>query len=224
MAKDFQAHNFSLHYLIKSIMKSSAYQLSAQFPGEWKDAYAPYYARHFARVISGPEAADNVANVTGVPYDFNWAGQGMKRVKQLSSPGDVNPPQRVGGVNDLGGEGTVEGNSIKALMQSFFQSTRETPALLTNRPSAVQAMLMMTAPTVVGRIGTKTDSRLQRLLESSKTDSEIVEELFLSTLSRRPRPEEMDVATRILKEGDRKQKAEDLQWALLNTVEFLLNH
>ena len=33
MAKDFQANNYSLHHLIKSIMKSSAYQLSAQFPG-----------------------------------------------------------------------------------------------------------------------------------------------------------------------------------------------
>ena len=42
------------------------------------------------------------------------------------------------GVNDLGGTGTVEGNAIKALMQSFFQSTRETPALLTNKPSADQ--------------------------------------------------------------------------------------
>ena len=229
MAKDFQAHNYSLHHLIKSIMKSSAYQLSTQFPGEWKDAYAPYYARRYARVISGAEAADNVAHVTGVPYDFNWAGQGMKRVKQLASPIDVNPPQRVGGVNDLGGEGTVEGNSIRALMQSFFQSTRETPALLTNRPSAVQAMLMMTAPTVVDRVAAKPDSRLppsrlQSLLASAKTDSEVVEELFLSSLSRRPRPEEMEVATRILKEGDRKQKAEDIQWALLNTVEFLLNH
>jgi hypothetical protein len=229
MAKDFQAQRYSLHSLIKSIMKSSAYQLSASFPGDWKDAYAPYYARRFARVISGAEAADNVAQVTGVPYDFNWAGQGMKRVKQLASPIDVNPPQRVGGVNDLGGEGTVEGNSIRALMQSFFQITRETPALLTNRPSAVQAMLMMTAPTVVDRVAAKSPSRLpanrlQRLLASPKTDSEVVEELFLSSLSRRPRPEEMEVATAILKEGDRRQKAEDLQWALLNTVEFLLNH
>ena len=111
MAKDFQEHNYSLHHLIKSIMKSNAYQLSTQFPGEWKDAYAPYYARRFARVITGAEAADTVAQVTGVPYDFNWAGPGMKRVKQLASPIDVNPPQRVGGVNDLGGEGTVEGNS-----------------------------------------------------------------------------------------------------------------
>ena len=49
-------------------MKSSAYQLSTHFPGEWKDAYAPYYARRYARVMSGAEAADNVAQVTGVPY------------------------------------------------------------------------------------------------------------------------------------------------------------
>jgi hypothetical protein len=95
---------------------------------------------------------------------------------------------------------------------------------LTNRPSAVQAMLMMTAPTVIDRIATKPESRLQRLLASSKTDPELVEELFLSSLSRRPNPQEIEVATKILQEGDRRQRAEDLQWALVNTVEFLLNH
>jgi hypothetical protein len=136
--------------------------------------------------------------VTGVPC-FSWAGR-VSNVKQLASPIDVNRLAG-GGVNDLGGEGTVEGNSIRALMQSFFQSTRETPALLTNRPSAVQAMLMMTAPTVVDRVATTAPnrlppSRLKSLLASSKTDSELVEELFLSSLSRRPRPEEMEVATR----------------------------
>jgi hypothetical protein len=224
MAADFQTHDYSLHHLIKSIMKSSAYQLSTHFPGEWKDAYAPYYARRYARVITGAEAADNVAHVTGVPYDFNWAGPGMTRVKQLANPFDVNPPQRVGGVNDLGGTGTVEGNAIKALMQSFFQSTRETPALLTNRPSAVQAMLMMTAPTVVDRVGNRSSSRLQQLMAARKNDRELIEELFLATLSRRPRPEELDVASGILRDGNRTERAEDLQWALLNTVEFLLNH
>jgi hypothetical protein len=224
MAAEFLKHDYSLHHLIKSIMKSSAYQLSAHFPGEWKDSYAPYYARRYARVITGAEAADNVAHVTGVPYDFNWAGPGMTRVKQLANPFDVNPPQRVGGVNDLGGTGTVEGNAIKALMQSFFQSTRETPALLTNKPSAVQAMLMMTAPTVVDRVGNKSGSRLQQLIAARKNDKELIEELFLSTLSRRPRPEELDVAVGILRDGNRTERAEDLQWALLNTVEFLLNH
>jgi hypothetical protein len=224
MAKDFAANNYSLHHLIKTIMKSTAYQLSTQFPGEWKDSYAPYYARRFARVLTGPEVADNLAHVTGIPYNFTWAGDNVTRVKQLASPGDVNPSQRVGGVNDLGGEGTVEGNSIKAIMQSFFQSTRETPALLTNRPSAVQAMLMMTAPTVVGRLDSTPDSRVQRLVNSGKSDSDLIDEIFLASLSRQPRPGESEVALRILREGDRAQAAEDLVWILLNSVEFLLNH
>jgi hypothetical protein len=224
MAKDFQANNYSMHHLFKSIMKSSAYQLSTQFPGEWKDQYAPYYARRFARVMTGPEVADNLAHVTGVPYNFTWAGDNMTRVKQLASPGDVNPAQRVGGVNDLGGEGTVEGNSIKAIMQSFFQSTRETPALLTNRPSAVQAMLMMTAPTVVERVASKPGSRIQNLFSSGRTNEQVVEELFLASLSRLPRPAETEVALRILAEGDRLEAAEDIAWVLLNSVEFLLNH
>jgi hypothetical protein len=224
MANDFQQNNYSLHHLIKSILKSSAYQLSTQFPGEWKDSYAPYYARRYARVMTGPEVADTVAQVTGVPYQFTWAGQNISRVKQLPTPIDVNAPNRVGGVNDLGGEGTVEGNSIRALMQSFFQSTRETPAPLANRPSAVQAMLMMTAPTVVDRVGSKTNGRLQQLLDSGKSDEQVIEEMFLSTLSRQPKPAESELAVRLLRDGDRKQRAGDIQWVLLNTVEFLLNH
>jgi hypothetical protein len=224
LAQEFQTHNYSLQYLIKTIMKSSAYQLSTHFPGEWKDSYAPYYARRFARVMTGPEVVDTLAQVTDVPYEFNWAGANMKRVKQLSTPIEVNPPERVGGVNDLGGQGTVEGNSLRAIMQSFFQSTRETPALLTNRPSAVQAMLMMTAPSVIDRVSTRPNSRLERLFNSGKTDAELVEEMFLASLSRFPKPAETEVAVRILSEADRKQRAEDIQWALLNTVEFLLNH
>jgi len=49
LANDFRANKFSLHHLIKTIMKSNAYQLSTQFPGEWKDDYTPYYARRYAR-------------------------------------------------------------------------------------------------------------------------------------------------------------------------------
>ena len=225
MAKDFKENNHSMHHLMKTIMKSNAYQLSAQFPGQWKDSYAPYYARRFARVMTGPEVADALAQVTGLPYSFDVSGETVRRVKQLPSPRNVNPPEaNKGGVNDLGNEGTVEGNALRAIMQSFFQSTRETPALLTNRPSAVQAMLMMTAPVVSDKVEAKPNSRVGRLLASGKTDSQFVEEMFLATLSRVPKPAEKEVALRILSEGDRKQKAEDFQWALMNTVEFLLNH
>src|SRR5262249_56969534 len=58
MAKDFQKNNYSLQRLLKTIMKSSAYQLSTQFPGEWKESYVSYYARRFVRVLTAPQVAD----------------------------------------------------------------------------------------------------------------------------------------------------------------------
>jgi hypothetical protein len=224
LAKDFRANNFSMHHLIKTIMKSNAYQLSTSFPVDWKDQYAPYYARRLARVLTGPEIIDNLAQISGQPWKFR---NNATRVAQLAQPLDVNPPEAAngGGNNDLGNEGTIEGNSIKALMQSFFQSTRETPGVsIGNRASAVQAMLMMTAPVINNRVSAKPNSRVATLL-ASKTDTEVLNELFLSTLSRLPRPEETEVGLRLFRESkDRAQNAEDIQWALLNSVEFLLNH
>ncbi len=106
--------------------------------------------------------------------------------------------------------------------------------VLANNASAVQAMLMMSSPAVTDRVQAKGGGTVQRLVESGKSDAEAVEELFLRTLSRFPKPEETEVALRILNErasklpyvsvGDRIQALEDMQWSLLNTAEFLLNH
>src|SRR5205085_6471988 len=45
LAKDFQKNQYSFKTLVKTIMKSSAYQLSSRFEGEWEERYASYYAR-----------------------------------------------------------------------------------------------------------------------------------------------------------------------------------
>jgi hypothetical protein len=66
-------------------------------------------------------------------------------------------------------------------------------------------------------------TRVANLFKASKSDDEIIEELFLSTLSRWPTSSEVEVAKRLLA-PDRKTGAEDIQWALLNSVEFIVNH
>ena len=71
LAQDFAGNGFRLKHTIRTIMQSSAYQLSSRFPGEWKDDYIPLYPRHFARVLTGPEVIDAVSVVTGVPMQFN---------------------------------------------------------------------------------------------------------------------------------------------------------
>jgi hypothetical protein len=61
---------------------------------------------------------------------------------------------------------------------------------------------------------------------SKKTPSEVVEELFLATLSRQPREKEAALLLEAFKaEGvDRRTAVEDVLWALLNTKEFIYNH
>ena len=216
LAEDFRANGFSIHRLIKTVMKSSAYQLSTKFPGEWKDEYTPYHSRRFVRVLTGPELADAIAQATDRPYNFSLKGQPVSRVKELAAPSNVSGRVR-------GAEGPNEGTAIYALMQAFFQSTRETPAFQGNKASPMQAMLMMVSDVVTTRSTAVEGSRLLRLLESERTQQEIIEEVFMKTLSRQPTPEEIDVALQLM-EKDRKTGVENIQWALLNSPEFMLNH
>lgn len=212
LARDFQAHNFSIQHVIKTIMKSSAYQLSTHFDGEWKDAYIPYYARRFARVMTGPEAADAIATATNRPYQFALLSQPVLKVLQLAGPSGV------------GGRGRVsEGVVVSALLQAFFQSNRQTPATFGNQASSIQAMLMMVSPVVGNRVAAEKGTRVAALLESGKSDGDMLEELFLASLARRPTDGEIKVCQHLLAR-DRKTGLEDIQWALLNSPEFLLNH
>ena len=210
LAADFGANDHSVQHVIRTIMKSSAYQLSSQFSGDWRDAYAPYYARKLIRVLSGPEVIDSIAQATGRPGNFTFSGMPVTRVKQMASPGDV-------------GRRSMEGAMITNIMQSFFQSNRSTPPPIGNRASTLQALLLMDSAVVNDRVLASDGSRVQRLVESEKTDVEIVDELFLASLGRFPTPAEREVALHHM-ESDRTRGAENLQWALLNGVEFILNH
>jgi len=83
----------------------------------------------------------------------------------------------------------------------------------------------MSSGLVNNRVLAENGSRVQKLLESGKTDGQVVEELYLSSLSRWPTAAEKQTVLRDFEFGkDRIKAAQDLQWALLNGVEFVLNH
>jgi len=208
LSAEFTKNGFRLKRTIRTILQSSTYQLSSRFAGEWKDDYIPYYSRHFARVLTGPEVIDAVATVTGVPMKFQLGGETMTRVKQLSTPQDI-------------GRG-AEGMTVDALMQSFFQSNRRTPPQTGNRPSTLQALLMMKSTVVNDRVAMSAKGRVAELVESPRTNDEIIDELYLSTMARTPSAPELEVARRALTK-DRAHGTEDLLWALLNSPEFLVN-
>ena len=192
-------------------MKSNAYQLSTKFDGEWKDAYVKYHARRFARLLTGPEAADLIAESTDVPYGVRQYGVNKSYVKELTNPVNMK-------------NGSNDNKEVFTLMQAYYQSERALPPADKSLANTMQAMMMMSSPVVTQRITTEGNTRVAKLLKSDKTDDQIVEELVLSTLSRYPTAEEKQLAQRLISEKGKTQAISGLQWVLLNNPEFLLNH
>ncbi len=129
----------SIQTLMKTIMKSiKRTSFPRSFEGEWKDSYVPYYSRRFARVMTGPEAADAIAAATNRPYQFTLRGTTVSKVQELAIPESVSSARAADGRN--------EGVMVSAILQAFFQSKRQTPATLGNTASSIQAMLMMVSP------------------------------------------------------------------------------
>jgi hypothetical protein len=97
------------------------------------------------------------------------------------------------------------------------------PPVDKNVTSPVQAMMMMSSKVVTKRVSAEGQTRVAKLLKSGKSDEEMIEDLFLSSVTRLPTPDEVTVAKRLIAE-DRKGGTETIQWSLLNCGEFLTNH
>lgn len=202
LARDFGDSGYSLKHLFRRIVNSSAYQLSAAFPGEWKDGYREYFARKFVRMLSAEELHDAIVISTNRPGKFSFGDDTVGMAMKLSQP--------------------QGGGDLKYLLRTFGQSTRRNPP----KPlagSLLQPLVLMQTPVVADRVKAEKDSRVQRLLDAYPEDARVVDELFLATLARTPTEEEREVGVEELA-GDRVRGAENLQWALINNPEFFFNH
>ena len=56
------------------------------------------------------------------------------------------------------------------------------------------------------------------------TDDQLIQNLYLSVLSRYPTKDEKNTAETQLQSGNRLQQAEDLLWSLYNKVDFIYNY
>jgi hypothetical protein len=69
------------------------------------------------------------------------------------------------------------------------------------------------------------NGRVASLLAAKKAHEEIVDELYLAALARRPTANELEHSRLKLSESPSpKEFYEDLLWALLNTKTFMFNH
>jgi hypothetical protein len=211
IAKDFAEHRFSLKAMMKLITKSSAYQLSSHFEGTWQTAYTPYFARHYVRMLCAEQLHDAIVESTGVYPDY---------VRKHLMYGTLQAPIRYW--TQAASPENINDGDAKQLLRTFGQSNRE----WANPPqsgSILQAMMMMNSKFVSKRVDTKTASFAKQMLDSTLTSDQIVESMYLKSLSRRPSSSERELAKTWI-DQDRTMGIEDLQWSLLNKLDFLFNY
>src|SRR5260370_26086651 len=171
MAADFRDHNYSFKRFIRTVMKSSAYQLSSQFEGEWQETYLPYYARKYVRMLSAAELHDAITMATARPGTGSKAKG--KTVMEMPDPKQA-------------------GSEARSFLHGFGQSNRDDMPKQTP-PSSLQAMLLMQSKLVTQRVLAKDNNRIEQLVTKFTDDRQLLDPLYLAHVSREPSEPELAV-------------------------------
>jgi hypothetical protein len=196
----FVRHGFDLRWLMGQILTSRAYQLSSATRPE-NESDRRFYSHYYARRLSAEVLLDAISQVTGVPDPFPGYPLGIRAI-QLPDPG------------------------LDSYFLSLFGRSSRVTACACEREGEVtlpQLLHMQNGDSVLQKIRAP-EGRLARLTKSGRPDAASIESLFLMTLSRRPRPEELAQVERQLGGPDPAEAWHDLVWALLNAKEFVFNH
>ena len=209
LADDFAAHEFDLRHLIRTVATSEAYGLSSStVPGNERDTRL--FSHQRPRPLTAHQIADALAQATDTELVFSLGRGGgaggplttMKAV-QVSDP-----------------------SIPSVLLDTFGRCPRASGCAPVASPSLSlrQSLLLIGGDAIDSRIA-RFDGYLTGLLEFDPTPEEVVENLYLRTLCRKPSEQESSHwASEMSEAGSVREASEDLFWALLNSREFAFNH
>ena len=208
LTNEFIRDKYDLRAILRTIAMSSTYQLSTVYtPGTWSEAWTPYFARHLAHRLPAEVMLDAITRATSVGVSFNVNGLGA--VTQAEKLPD-----------------TIEArnNAYGRFLDEFGRGNRDDQAR-SNDSSIAQALsLMNDGQVVVSRVHRgNANSTVANVLASTTDPGSIVDQIYLATLSRRPTALERAQSIAYLNGGNLGQRAEDLQWVLINSLEFLFD-
>jgi hypothetical protein len=212
LATTFQQSGYDLRSMLRLIANSSTYQLATVYtPGAWSETSTPYFARHYPHRLMSEEMLDAIAKATSVPVTFNISGTGL-------------PSQTVTSAMKLPDPTEAKNNVYGRFLDEFGRGNRDDEARSNDSSIAQSLSLMNDGTVVVNRIHrANANSTVAKVLASTTDPGTIADQLYLSTLSRKPTSGERAQAIAYLRSGTLAQKTEDLQWVLLNSLEFLFD-
>jgi hypothetical protein len=203
LAKEFVGNGaasvpFDQKRIIRLICNSRAYQLSAK-PNATNALDTKYYSHFIPKRLMAEVYLDAICQVTGVPETFNNYPE-AKRAIQLA-----------------------DNRYPSSFLDTFNRTNRLVICEREEEGTMTQALNLINGVEIQKKISDK-NGALEKLLQSGKSDADIIDELFLSTLSRFPTPAERARLAKQMSGAPRGEAFQDLLWALLSAREFMFNH
>jgi WD40 repeat protein len=202
LARDFVEHGYDLKHLMRTIMESRLYQLSST-PNEFNLTDTRNFSRAYRRRLPAEVLLDAVNEATEASDTFAGMPPGTRATQAWCYK--------------------IESQFMDAFSRP--DPSMDPPCERDTHISVVQSLHLMNSKALQTKLSSAS-GRARRLAESDKSPREIVNALYLATLSRAPDEDELAVATASFAAADatRQSATEDVFWALLNSAEFVFNH
>ncbi|MCA9114061.1 MAG: DUF1553 domain-containing protein [Planctomycetaceae bacterium] len=204
LAEEFVRGGYRFRPVLRMILNSQAYQLGYEAPAPIAGAAesTKYFAKAQVQMLTGEQLLDAVSLATGVPARFEGYPVGTRAIELA--------------------EGAVDHPFLQAFSKPVRDVTCE--CARDGDPSIGQVIHLLNNPEIQQAFRAP-EGRLTGWIRADKSDAEIVELLYLSTLSRRPTSAETKLVQQHLAQSEERAAGlADIQHALINSHEFLLRH
>jgi hypothetical protein len=198
LVKDFRESQFNIKHLMRTIMTSRLYQLESQ-PNDRNAGDSRFYSHFKVKRISAEPLLDCIDFATGSLTKHPSLPLGT-RATELPDAATTNP-----------------------FLMTFGKPKRASVCECERTPdeNLTQALHMLNGDVLATKIA-DAKGRVATLIAAKKPIQEVVEDLYLATLCRRPSSQELEVAQQMVAASPTPDEAyQDLLWALINSKHFL---
>lgn len=205
LAQHFIESGFDLKDLVRTICKSSTYQLSS-LPNEYNLKDKQNFSRYYPKRLSAEVLYDAFHQVTATTQSFGGLPAGTRSM-------EIPDPTLSQSVYFLKVFGMPQGDTACECERS-------------QEANLAQSLHLLNSTEVQGKVAGATARPALLANDTTRSPEEKVRELYRWVYSREPQSDELTIALGHLeKHKDNPKLAfEDITWALINTKEFLFNH
>jgi hypothetical protein len=200
LGKKFTEYKYDFKKLVRDICTSRTYQLATQ-PNESNQGDTRNFAHGAIRRIKAETFLDCISEVTETKNKFPGLPLGARAVQ------------------------IADGTVSNYFLSTFGRATRETVCSCEVKlePTLSQSLHLLNGDVSTQKI--QAGNLVGRRLEQKKPPAEIIDEVYIRCLGRKPLPpERAKLEALVAAEPDKKKALEDVFWSVLNCREFMFNH